>query len=142
MNKPYVEGTTIKTEAMYWSYIRGVLRRGWSKYQLKNNSFKGQGEPNNEQFPTKAKTIYPCNVCGRKFPKSMSVNKKVKRLLAIDHIESAGSIYELEEFVRKLFPRKQSDVQIICDYTKDMFDHFGQPSCHYLKTQEERKNRK
>lgn len=105
---------------------------------------KAVAVPNDGLFPSKARTVYKCAGCGKHYPATMSVNKKPKRMICVDHIEPAGSFKDFsdaEDFMRNLYC-KQENLQVLCDYPKMLFDEMGKPSCHYIKTQEERKRNK
>jgi len=121
------------TEAQFWGRIRSALRnvsKFWKPAQeakLKaRKPYKGKG---------RQKWEYKCNHCKRMFPS----NK-----VAIDHIIPSGSLRnadDLKPFVEKLFREDPNDYQILCNYKlSEQKKYGGVPSCHYVKTQEERKN--
>lgn len=129
------------TEARTRTFFKSGLRALWSKYPPKFHCLKDAEEPNEGKFPSKARKVFKCAECGRYFPAAMTVKGKRKSLIAVDHIEPAGgfeTFEDLPELYKHMFPTKDG-LQVLCNYTKDMFEEFGQPSCHYTKTQEERK---
>lgn len=132
------------TQSQFMSFIRSGLRQVWQKYKLRYQVLADAKVPNNNLFPSTAKQVYKCANCGRYFPANMTRNKKKHNLICVDHVEPAGalkSFEDLPDFVQKLFPKK-SGLQVLCNYKKEMFEEFGQPSCHYTKTQEEREAKK
>ena len=110
----------IWTTPRYFSFIRSMLRRGFTKYpvkyQVKNSAsrpYKGSDK--------RRKKEYKCNVC-----KGWFADKDV----AVDHIKPCGSLKSYEDlpaFVSTLFC-EEDNLQVICS------------ACHSVKTQEERTN--
>ena len=106
------------TEARYFSFIRGLLRGGFSKYPVKHavrieNRRKKKGSKRFE---------YLCSSCKGWFPNSQ---------VEVDHIEPAGSLKTYEDlpgFVSRLYCEADG-LQLLCK------------SCHLKKTNEERKAR-
>ena len=131
------------TEARARSFFKSGMRSVWSKYPPKFQCLKDAEEPNEGKFPSKARKVFKCAECGRYFPAAITVKGKRKSLIAVDHINPAGgfeTFADLPELYSHMFPTKDG-LQVLCNYTKDLFDEFGQPSCHYLKSQEERRIR-
>lgn len=78
-NKPWLtpEGKSIwKTEAQYWSWLRGALRRLWSDYPLRKEWKKRQLRPVTPEeraaklFHPSTKNVGKCVYCGEWFPGS------------------------------------------------------------------------
>lgn len=78
-NKPWQtpEGKEIwKTEAQYWSWLRGALRRLWSDYPLRKEWKKRQLRPVTPEeraaklFHPSTKNVGKCVYCGERFPGS------------------------------------------------------------------------
>lgn len=123
-NKPWLDAPNIwPTEAAFWNYIRGVLRRGWKDYPLKIKfkldntipNFEGSGITN-----PKVKKVGKCAICGEWFPSSG---------LQIDHVEQAGSMKGYDQmgtFAHNLFTTVDN-MQLLCEKT-----------CHPLKSYAER----
>lgn len=118
--KPWTEpGSIWKTESTYWSWVRGQLRKSWTKYPVKNhfireNRFKKVVGTFKNGNP---KTVFCgiCNECKKTFP---------LRKLKVDHIKPAGTLKgpeHLEQFITNLFC-SYSNMQFICD------------TCHNIKT--------
>ena len=106
------------TEARYWSFIRGLLRRGFTRYPVKHQVKKASSRI---KKGTK-RYEYQCATCRDWFPNSQ---------IEIDHINPAGSLRsesDLAGFVTRLYCEPK-DLQALC---KD---------CHLKKTSEERKRR-
>lgn len=126
----------LNTKTKWMTWIRGMLRRGWSKYpvakeyksskqrivpildengnQLYYKSGKKKGKP---------RTRYEaeCECCGETFP---------AHKLQVDHIVSAGSFVELEDiapYLTRLFCGKDN-LQLLC------------VPCHEIKTHCDRYN--
>lgn len=131
MNNPWDTGKAIDTEAKYVAWIRGALRKAWTRYPTQNE-FKNvhkvvaqvydeEGNPVYYKTGKKAgqpKTRYecPCDWCGEVFPAS-----KVQ----VDHVESAGAtpnVEALTEWMLRLFCG-QDNLQLLCTET-----------CHPIKT--------
>jgi hypothetical protein len=104
-----------KSHPAFDAWIRGHLRRGWSRYPLRGAKLR------NARFRAPigrfGKNIWAvrCNICGETFPQS-----KVQ----VDHIIEAGSLRQeggLDGFIERLFPN-QEGMQILCH------------PCHTIKT--------
>lgn len=98
------------SEARYWSFIRSLLRKGFSRYPNKYKTLARAKKGRNQ---------YECNIC-----------KKVygKKDVAVDHISPCGqlkSYSDLAEFADKLFCSIDG-LQVACT------------SCHYIKSMRER----
>ena len=113
-------GSIWKTEAAYWSWIRGQIRNSiWKRYPVKNAFVRSKrfrmdaGVYKNG----KKKTVWggTCAMCGENF----SLSK-----LTVDHIIPAGSLREakdLEGFITKM-ACSFSNMQLLCK------------KCHDIKT--------
>jgi hypothetical protein len=104
-----------KTEAAFDAWIRGILRRGWSRFPLKSAKLKSErfrapiGRNGKEVFAVK------CEMCGETFKQSE---------IQVDHIVEAGSLRQeggIDGFIQRLFP-SQEGMQILCS------------TCHPIKT--------
>lgn len=89
MNKPWLtpEGKKIwKTEAQYWGWLRGAIRRIWADYPLRKE-WKArklrpitQEEKESKKFHPSTKNLGQCHYCGEWFAGSK---------LECDHLESS-----------------------------------------------------
>ena len=119
------------------SVIRGALRRAFArapvvsevKYETRKESprYKKDGTLSKQK-----KVEYRCAMCGGWYGSGD---------VAVDHIDPVipvnGERSSWDEFIDRLFCTKDN-LQLVCSYKKKKFDIYGKPSCHYLKTQEER----
>lgn len=107
------------TEARYWSFIRGLLRRGFTRYPVKHQVKKASARI---KKGTK-RYEYQCAACRDWFPNSQ---------VEVDHIHPAGSLRcadDLPGFVTRLYC-EEDNLQTLCS------------TCHQSKTNEERARRK
>jgi len=125
VKKPRVPRTRMgntKTEAEYWAFIRGILRRGATRYAVKfqvKRAARRQSMSANKRL----KYEYVCAECNEWFP-----DKETQ----VDHLVPCGSlkVYEdLPGFVERLFCEAE-DMQVLCK------------PCHQIKTNAERAARK
>ena len=113
---PRTHGGGSYTKAGYFGFIRGHLRRAFSryppKYQVRNaakRTVKGK----------RWKYEYKCNICKKWFKDSE---------VEVDHIEQCGSLRDYDDlptFVRRLFCEPEG-LQVVCK------------KCHKSKTDEQR----
>lgn len=85
-----------KTQAEFFVYLRGQLRRIWSRYPAKHEWKKSQLIPPPAGYKGRAKKLGKCFYCNQMFAASH---------LEVDHIEMAGSCgnwLESSEFTYKL----------------------------------------
>jgi hypothetical protein len=105
---PWVEFPNVwKTEAEWWSYLRGVLRRGWTHCPIKVEFIKKNRK---RIMNEKGREIWggKCAICQAEFP-SKSLN--------VDHIEDAGSLKsmgDISPFVQGLFMCGNANFQYVC----------------------------
>lgn len=109
-----------RTEAAWWSYIRGCLRKAWVRHPVKlefirNNRIRTINErTGNEVWGGK------CNRCNKKY---------VSKELQVDHIVPAGSLKsnkDIQGFVERLLFVGEDDLQFLCK------------QCHRIITYSER----
>lgn len=120
------------TKARYFTFIRSALRKAWSKFP---NKYEVQKEGRKKMTGETGREVFhqQCNHCKRWFE---------MKYMTVDHIEPCGQLTEYEHlpaFVAKLFCGTDN-LQNLCNYKladKDKFE--GVPSCHYMKSQVERK---
>ena len=131
-----------KTKYNQNSQIRSALRRTFSRSPLVQEVIKSvrseHDQFNKDGTLAKRKAIrYKCANCGRLF---------MRKDIAVDHIDPVipldSTFSSWDVFVDRLFC-KEDNLQVLCSYTLKMKDKFNNDtSCHYKKTQEEKKERK
>jgi len=101
-----------KSKAMFFSFLKGLFRRGWSRHPVKIKLLK----KHRVQIPNpnpkgKKPTVWgaKCSVCNRLFPMNM---------LEVDHVlEDTASLTKLSDVqtcVEKLLVIVEDDLRIIC----------------------------
>ena len=122
------------------SVIRGALRRAFArspavlnvKYKTRRESprYKKDGSLSKQK-----KVEYQCAICKQWYGSND---------VAVDHIEPVipvnGVRSSWDMFMERLFC-DEKNLQLVCSYKKKKFELHDKPSCHYLKTQEERLTR-
>lgn len=109
-----------KTEALYWAWMRSLLRKGWSKSPVKLEFIK---QSRKRIVNARGKDVWggECALCHKDFPaKEMNV----------DHIEDAGrlaSIDDISPFVQRLLMCPISNMQYVCI------------PCHKIKSHSDKK---
>lgn len=112
--KPWeVEGNPWGTESKFVVWVRGVLRKGWSKYPLKiafKNSkrirIKNTNKRSSKRFP-EVWAIH-CENCGEVFRQEQ---------IEVDHIGEQGTFTKLEDvkgYVEHLFMLTYEDMRCVC----------------------------
>ena len=133
-----VEGVPWKTEASYWSWVRGILRKGWSRHPVKiqfiNKHRKQVPNPNPDGNKP---TVWgmTCNNCKEDFPNNIPKATK-DRILAkhgikvvtieINHKNAASSLRSKEDlgnFASKLFYVTFDDLEPLCKPCHDIFSY-------------------
>lgn len=118
--KPWeVSGAPWKTEAAFWAWIRGQLRRGWNRHPIKHlyikqNRYKAQGK--------RGKMVWhlDCEQCGCPTPQTN---------IEIDHMIPAGSFTckaDIADFVERLYVVTFDTIRAVCR------------NCHEILTHQER----
>ena len=109
-----------KTEAEFMSWVRGHLRKMWSRYPLKVDYKNSLSYPAPKGYTGRAKQLIDCEVCGTPTAKSS---------IEVDHIIPCGSLRSMEDvgtFVGNLLC-SPDNMRCVC---KD---------CHSVITHAERK---
>jgi len=103
-----IPGMPYKTEAGYFSFIRGLLRKGWSRHAVKTAFVKlvRKRVPKGKN----GRVVWGgvCNICRKEFHKAD---------MQVDHIKPAGSCRSYEEvatFTHGLFHVVFDDLQYVC----------------------------
>lgn len=124
MNKPWlVKGVPWKTQSAFESWVRGQIRRGWSRHPVKNLYIQ------NHRFKKdngKGRLTWhvECEQCKQDFPQSKT---------QVDHLlpSTVGGLKTSEDWgrlVTRMYYVTFDDIQILCK------------PCHDVKTYSERKN--
>ena len=98
------------TESRYWSFIRSMLRKGFSRYPNKYKALANSKGGRNQ---------YKCAGCNEIYG---------KKEVAVDHITPCGKLQSYEDvgvFVNNMFCSEDA-LQVLCT------------NCHYRKTMTER----
>ena len=108
-----VEGNPWRTEAKFVTWVRGVLRKGWSKYPLKINyknsrryKVKNTNPRSQKRFPTV--WMIDCEICRESFK---------PEFVEVDHIGAQGSfkcLSDIESYAMHLFMLTPDDMRCIC----------------------------
>lgn len=109
-----------KTEACYWSWLRGNLRRIWNHHPVKVEFMR---EKRKRIIGARGKEVWggECSLCKKDFP---------AKEMQVDHVIDAGSLVSIEDitpFVTKLLMCSKDNLQYVCS------------PCHKIKTHSERK---
>jgi len=115
-----------KSEAQFWTFVRGVLRKGWSKHPVKLEFIKANRkriinpvEKNRKRFPECWGMT--CNIC--------KVDT-VQNMIEIDHIGEGSSftgLHDAEKYVAHLFLVDYTSIRPVCK------------TCHKIENQRQRK---
>jgi len=103
------------TKARYFSFIRGLLRSGFTRYPVKHAVKKAASR----KKKASRRFEYQCSMCKKWFPNSQ---------VEVDHIEGAGSLKDYDDlpgFVSRLYC-EPDNLQVLCK------------PCHAKKTNSER----
>ena len=124
------------------SQIRSALRRTFSRspivQEVKKSTRSEHPQYNKDGSLAKKPAVrYKCAECCELFPGNA---------VAVDHISPVINIddtfQDWNQFIDKLFCSPEN-LQVLCSYKlKDKHKFDGTPSCHHVKTQEERQLRK
>lgn len=100
-----------KTESAWWGYLRGCLRKAWSRNPIKLNLIKKKRRQIPNPNPKGKKEFvfgFDCDVCSGTFVLSEG---------EVDHIEPAGSLKSIEDirgFVERLLFVTEDDLRLVC----------------------------
>jgi len=121
--------------------FRGALRRVFARspkvVEVKQAARKEEIKHNKDGSVSKKKRVlYQCAICGKWFPGTH---------VAVDHVNpvinpETGWV-DWNDFISRLDCDKDN-LQVVCSYTKKYEDEtgkYGTYSCHYKKSQDERK---
>lgn len=111
MKEPWGDGTPWKNSVAFFTYLRGCLRKAWSRHPVKLNLIKKQRKQVPNMNPKgKKNTVwgFDCEICGGEF---------VMSLCQVDHIVPAGSLQKTEDiqgFVERLLYVTEEDLRLVC----------------------------
>jgi hypothetical protein len=115
-----------KSEAQFWTFVRGVLRKGWSKHPVKLEFIKANRkriinpvEKNRTRFPECWGMT--CSICGC---------DTAQKDIEIDHIGEGSSftgLHDAEKYVAHLFLVDYNSIRPVCK------------PCHKIENQRQRK---
>ena len=105
------EGTPWKNSTAWFTYLRGCLRKAWSRHPTKLNVIKKQRKQVANPNPRGNKTTvfgFTCELCEKDY---------VLKDGQVDHITPAGSLTKTEDlqgFVERLLYVREEDLRLIC----------------------------
>lgn len=112
--KPWeVAGVPWKSEAAFWSWVRGVLRKGWSKHPVKLEYIK-QNRQRIVNPSVKSRTRFPkvwgmqCAICNQ---------EHVQTNIEIDHVGQEGhfrGLSDAEAYIAHLFLVDFDNLRALC----------------------------
>lgn len=106
-----LKGVPWKTEAAFWGWVRGILRKGWSRHPVKLEYIKQHRKRIKNPNPKgKVPEVWgcTCEMCGNDFVQSM---------IEIDHLNAASSlrcIEDLQGFAERLLVVTFEDIRALC----------------------------
>lgn len=116
-------GTPWKTEAAWMNWLRGALRRCWSKHPLKIAALHKYRVKIKNPNPASAKAFPEvwggvCDVCKGTFPLSGGKKEgKAKNKIQVDHKQAAGTFRTVEDFqgfFERMFCVGIEDLRLVC----------------------------
>lgn len=122
--KPWlVPGVPWKSEAAFWSWIRGVLRKGWSRHPVKIEFIEANRKrienpvvKNRKRFPTCWGMT--CAICNK---------DHAQKDIEIDHVVDKGvkftGIDDVKDYVRHLFLVDFSSLRPLCKPCHKIVNH-------------------
>ena len=109
--EPWGEGTPWRNSTAFFTYLRGCLRKAWSRNPIKLNVLKKRRYQIANPNPNgKKPTVWgaKCEMCNGEFP----LNK-----IQVDHIVAAGQLNKTEDiqgFVERLLFVTDEDLRLVC----------------------------
>lgn len=111
MNEPWGDGTPWKNSTAFFTYLRGCLRKAWSRHPTKLNVIKKQRKqiPNPNPRGNKPTVFgFTCELCKKDYTLKEG---------QVDHIVPAGSLTKTEDiqgFVERLLYVREEDLRLVC----------------------------
>lgn len=125
---PWLWSSTFKTKAAYFSWVRGQIRRIWSKYPVKTDFKNSRLRPvtteerDQKIFHPSTKKVGQCEICNNWFAASK---------LEVDHkipTEGCTSIDGMKEFLIRMAAEDPKNFALLCKpchATKTLADKLG-----------------
>ena len=110
MKEPWGDGTPWRNSTAFFTYLRGCLRKAWSRHPTKLNLIKNKRyQIPNPNPKGKKLTVFgaECEMCGGEFPLSE---------IQVDHKIPAGQLNKTEDiqgFVERLLYVTEDDLKIV-----------------------------
>lgn len=111
VKEPWGEGSPWKNSTAFFTYLRGCLRKAWSRNPSKLNLIKKQRKqiPNPNPRGNK-ETVWgaTCSMCNNDF---------VLKEINVDHIVAAGQLNKTDDiqgFVERLLYVTEDDLRLVC----------------------------
>ncbi len=117
------EGSPWKTESAWLAYLRGTLRKAWSRHPAKIAKLNRDRVKIENPSPTSAKRFPQvwgarCECCGGIFPLSSGKKEKSgKDTIVVDHAKPAGAftnVKEFQGFFERLLCISPDDLRLLC----------------------------
>lgn len=111
VKEPWGVGTPWKNSTAFFTYLRGCLRKAWSRHPSKLNVIKKKRKQIANPNPRGNKTTvfgFTCEMCTKDY---------VLKEGQVDHIVPAGSLTKTEDiqgFVERLLYVREEDLRLIC----------------------------
>lgn len=107
-----VPGVPWKSEAAFWGWVRGVLRKGWSKHPVKLEFIKRHRKQIDNPNPKgKKATVWGMTCC-------KCCKDTVQSEIEIDHISETGGTFtgleDVERYVEYLFLIDFNSIRPVC----------------------------
>lgn len=109
--EPWGEGTPWKNSTAFFTYLRGCLRKAWSRHPTKLSLIKEKRKQIKNPNPKgKKETVWgaECSICNKDF---------VIKDIQVDHIHPAGSLTktsDIQGFVERLLYITADDLRLVC----------------------------
>lgn len=109
--EPWGEGTPWKNSTAFFTYLRGCLRKAWSRHPTKLNVIKKQRKQITNPNPKGNKPTvfgFTCELCEK---------DHVLKDGQVDHINPAGTLTKTDDiqgFVERLLYVREEDLRLVC----------------------------
>lgn len=113
MSDPWGDGTPWKNSVSFFTYLRGCLRKAWSRNPVKLNVLKAKRKQIKNPNPKGNKpTVWgaECEMCHKEF---------VLKDIQVDHVIAAGSLTKTEDiqgFVERLLYVTEDSLRLVCKW--------------------------